>query len=375
MAVISTFPPTQCGLATFAAALVDGLLRAGCAQTGVLQVGGSAEPSNHPHLIGHVDPDDPRSVRTANEIAAHYDHIIIQHEFGIWGRDDGRAILDLLAAAAPPTTVTLHTVPAAPTASQRSILEEIGVRADNVVVMTRAARVRLLELCRIDPGKVAIIPHGATVVVDSPPLSDEIDYLTWGLLGPGKGIETVIDALAIVGDRVPGLRYTVAGQTHPKVRARSGERYRNDLIERARRLGVDHMVRFDDTYRSVPDLTALASAARAVILPYESVDQVTSGVLVDALAVGRPVVATAFPHALELLGAGAGIVVAHRDPVGMAEAILRLADDEVARAMSDRALRIGIRHSWDAVAGSYADLASTTSGRVALDLRRLAAGA
>lgn len=375
VAVISTFPPTQCGLATFASALVDGLLRAGCTQTGVIQVGGSAEPSNHPHLVGHLDPDDARSLRAAAEIAAHYDHLIVQHEFGIWGRHDGLGVLGFLDAAAVPATVTLHTVPAAPTRSQREILGQIGTRAARVAVMTRAARSRLLAVCEIEPDRVVIVPHGATVVDHPPPLVAQPTFLTWGLLGPGKGIETVIDALPLVADEIPGLRYVVAGQTHPKVRSHSGERYRHSLVDRARRLGVDHMVSFDDTYRTVPELTSLAVESRAVILPYESTDQVTSGVLVDALAAGRPVIATAFPHALELLGGGAGIVVAHGDPDAIADALRRLTCDATARDMAARAHRIGARHSWDVVSRSYAALASTPAGNDIQLLGNAATGA
>jgi glycosyltransferase involved in cell wall biosynthesis len=167
----------------------------------------------------------------------------------------------------------------------------------------------------------------------------------------------------------------VAGQTHPKVRARSGEQYRESLRDRARRLGVDAMIRFDDAYRTSAELADLALGARAVVLPYESTDQVTSGVLVDALAAGRPVIATAFPHALELLGGGAGIVVSHGDPVGMARAMRRLAADTVARDMAARAHRIGARHSWDLVARDYAELAVAPAHHGVTEPVRLATGA
>ena len=128
--------------------------------------------------------------------------------------------------------------------------------------------------------------------------------LTWGLLGPGKGIERVIEAMASLKDLPGRPRYLVAGRTHPKVLAADGEAYRDACIEQARRSGVADSVCFDAGYRNVAMLTALIQTAAVVVLPYDSIDQATSGVLVDAIASGRPVVATAFPHAIELLSSG-----------------------------------------------------------------------
>jgi len=133
-----------------------------------------------------------------------------------------------------------------------------------------------------------------------------------GLLGPGKGIEWAIDALAQLRDLKPRVKYIVAGNTHPKVFEYEGDVYRNMLIQRAKNRKVD--VEFDPEYRSLASLARLISEASIVILPYDSPDQVTSGVLVDAIAAGRPVIATAFPHAVELLSTGAGIVVPRQDP-------------------------------------------------------------
>jgi hypothetical protein len=162
--------------------------------------------------------------------------------------------------------------------------------------------------------KVVTIPHGATVPVGSAlPLSGGVSLLTWGLLGPGKGIEWVIDALAMVPELHDKVHYTVAGQTHPKIRANDGESYRDMLKRRAHLLGVSSLITFDDRYRSLDSLLELVNQSTCVVLPYDSDDQITSGVLVDAVSAGRPVIATAFPHADELLATGAGIVVPHRD--------------------------------------------------------------
>ena len=183
--------------------------------------------------------------------------------------------------------------------------------------------------------------------------------MTWGLLGPGKGIEWAIDAMATMSDVRPRPSYVVAGATHPKVLARDGETYRRMLIGRCWNSGVAPWVSFDDSYRDLASLTRLISSADLVVLPYDSEDQVTSGVLVDAVAGGRPVVATAFPHAVELLASGAGIVVPQRDAAALAptSSAASSTDPDLAESMAAEARRLAPELSWPAVAGRYDDLA------------------
>jgi glycosyltransferase involved in cell wall biosynthesis len=239
--------------------------------------------------------------------------------------------------------------------------------ADRVVVMTDTAKDRLLALYEIGDREVVTIPHGASlptvdglIDVDA---HDRPQLLTWGLLGPGKGIEHTIDALAMLGDMRPRPHYTVAGITHPKVFAASGDRYRHSLIRRASALRVAGSVTFDDTYRNLQQLTSFVASAAVVVLPYDSHDQVTSGVLVDAIAAGRPVIATAFPHAIELLGSGAGIVVPQADPKALAEAIrAMLSDAELLASMAAEARRIAPSLSWSAVADRYVQLLGELAG-------------
>ena len=197
---------------------------------------------------------------------------------------------------------------------------------------------------------------------------DRPQLLTWGLLGPGKGIEHTIDALGLLRDVHPRPRYTIAGVTHPKVFARQGDRYRESLIRRSWIRGVVGSVTFDDSYRRVAQLTRFVAGASVVVLPYDSRDQVTSGVLVDAIAAGRPVIATAFPHAVELLASGAGIVVPHADPVALAAAIRStVCDPDQHASMAAEAGRLAPGLSWAAVARQYAGLCDDL-GRVSLSV-------
>ena len=153
------------------------------------------------------------------------------------------------------------------------------------------------------------------------------------------------------------VKYVIAGQTHPKVLANEGERYRNMLKMRANRLGISEMVEFDDQYRTLPSLMGLIKSSTCVVLPYDSRDQITSGVLVDAISAGRPVIATEFPHARELVTSDIGIVVPHKDPVSVAGAIRAVVrNPRLVESMSMATVPIAREHNWRTVAARYADL-------------------
>jgi glycosyltransferase involved in cell wall biosynthesis len=254
----------------------------------------------------------------------------------------------------------LHTVLSQPTAAQRDVLEQVVARSAAVVVMAHTARDRLIATYGVDRHRVRVIPHGATLpVAGRPPRPAAAPTMvTWGLLGPGKGIEHAIDALALLDDLRPRPCYIVAGQTHPKVRGRSGDAYRELLMARAADRGVADRVEFDDRYLSPMALAALVRQADLVVLPYESREQVTSGVLVDAVACGQPVVATAFPHAVEMLRLGVGLVVPHDDPAALAGAVRRvLREPGLADRLRSAARALAPELSWEAVAGRYLALA------------------
>jgi glycosyltransferase involved in cell wall biosynthesis len=188
----------------------------------------------------------------------------------------------------------------------------------------------------------------------------EVPVLTWGLLSPGKGIEHGIAAIARLGIHSPAISYIVAGETHPKVRAVQGEQYRNSLKAQALALGVADHVRFDDAYRDWKSLAALVRTVDVVLLPYDSRDQVSSGVLVEALASGKPVIATRFPHAVELLADGAGILVDHGDVEGIAHALERvLYERDLAGRMASAARVAATPLLWPAVGASYRSLVNS----------------
>ena len=362
--LLSTYPPKLCGLATFAASLEREIRAQACRVDVVRIVDGDDLASIGSSVVAELVNGDSASVRATARALSRCDVAIIQHEYGIYGGEDGDEVIDVLSALEVPAIVTLHTVPLVPSPHQRSVLESVCELAARVVVMSAAASDRLLELYHVDPSKVETIAHGATTAAAPPVGADDArldlrpQLLTWGLIGPGKGIEHAIDALALLDDLRPAARYTIAGVTHPKVFAAHGDRYRSSLVARAHAAGLERSVTFDDTYRDRLGLARFVASASVVVLPYDSRDQVTSGVLVDAIAAGRPVIATAFPHAVELLGSGAGIVVPQGDPVALADAIRTVLSDPVLLgSMAAEARRIAPSLSWSAVAAQYVQLA------------------
>jgi glycosyltransferase involved in cell wall biosynthesis len=360
--ILSTYPPTWCALARFSAALAHSLTVQG-ADVSVVRVS-DGSPSPSARVIGELVNGSPASVAACVELLNQSDVAIIHYQDGVYGGADGDEVVGVIEGLRIPSIVILHTVPKSPTRQQRSVFEAIGARADQVIVMSGAARERLVHGFEIDRRKVATIPHGAIVPTGSCMRGGRPTLLTWGLLGPGKGIERVIDAMASLRD-VPGRpRYLVAGPTHPKVLAADGEAYRDALIEQARSSGIADSVCFDARYHNVATLTALIQSAAAVVLPYDATDQITSGALVDAVASGRPVVATAFPHAVELLATGAGIVVPHDDPAALVSALRRvLTEPRLAGAMAAEARQMAPELAWQVVAGAYLGLARRVLAR------------
>ncbi len=361
---LSTFPPTRCGLATFTAALSDALVVSADDDGTIIRAldrpedRGPQNPRSRPRVRADLIAGDRRSTIAAVAALNACDVAIVQHEYGIYGGPDGDQVLEVLAAMKVPAIVVLHTVLSAPTPHQREVLTEVCRLASIVVVMTSHARDRLATHYAIDLARVRIIPHGVQhLALRGPEHHRGRRVVTWGLLSPGKGIEWGIRAMAQLSDITPSVEYVVAGQTHPKVLAHAGESYRTMLSGLADELGVASSVRIDGRYLDPQQLADLIASADVVLLPYDSTDQATSGVLAEAVAAGVPVVATDFPHAVELLSSGAGTVIPHQDPDATAQALRDiLTGASVADRMREVALREASETTWSAVADRYREL-------------------
>lgn len=354
-AMVTTYEPTRCGIARFSASLIASLEEQGGGPIDVfrlLQPDDFASGSGA-RVMMEVNPASSLSVKVARRALQRYRAVVVQHEFGIYGPDDGAAVLDLVDLDAP-CIVVLHTVPGHPSARQRAILAGLIQSGTALVVPSESASECLESIVGVTARSVTVIPHGSDWTPCGSSSRVRRALLTWGLLGPGKGIERALRAIAGLDDLNPPVTYRVVGQTHPNVIRREGLSYRHYLEQLASDLGLKDRVEFDDGYKSDSDLYRLVEEADVVVIPYDTTEQICSGVLTDAVAAGKPVVATAFPHSSEMLSSGAGIVVEQEDIEGMTDALRTLLTNDLAYGRAvEQPNRLARRLSWPVVARRY----------------------
>jgi glycosyltransferase involved in cell wall biosynthesis len=186
---------------------------------------------NSPEVMSTMTAGDPASLKEAARRLNEMDVAVIQHEFGIYGGEDGDEVITLMQRLRVPTIVVMHTVVTSPTDHQLKVLSILCDLASAIITMSVAARDRLVSKYSVNPAKVSVVPHGAPAMPfrESKSSMERPQILTWGLIGPGKGIEWAIEAMSLLQDISPAPQYIVAGRTHPKVLTREGEAYRNRL--------------------------------------------------------------------------------------------------------------------------------------------------
>ena len=355
--VIGNYPPRRCGIATFTADMVHSLRTA--APDLAIDVWAMARPGDLPALDSTqtVEESDRQSHVDAGLAieASAPDLVWVQHEFGIFGGPAGEWLIDLLAPIAAPLVVTLHTVLAEPDEAQDRVLAWLAAHASRLVVMSRNAERILIARGDVDPEQVVVIEHGAP---DRPfgnaaamkarlGMPKGPMLLTFGLISPGKGIETAIKALARVVPHHPEVYYLVAGATHPNLLARDGEAYREGLVRLAEELGVANHIVWHNDYLSTPDLIDVIEAADIYLTPYTGPAQATSGTLSYAVTLGKAVISTPYSHAAELLGGGNGLLTPFGDEAAMGQAIADLlAEPEQLSRLQQRAYARGRTMAW-----------------------------
>lgn len=366
IAILGTYPPRRCGIATFTedlAVALPAVRPAADVQIVAMNDGGSyAYPAQVTATIEQADLESYEAAADALN-ARSVDLVCVQHEFGIFGGPDGSYLLTLLRRLHAPIVTTLHTVLERFTPGQAQVVEELTALSSQIVVMSERA-ISFLVAQGVPRQKIVFVPHGVPdlrcdreFAKAAMGLSDRALILTFGLLSPNKGIETAIRALPELVRERPDVLYIVLGETHPHIRAQNGEAYRHRLMKLAADIGVAGNVRFDDTYSDLDGLTRVLAAADMCLLPYQSREQITSGTLAYAVGNGRAVVSTPFWHAEELLADGRGMLTPFGDHDAMSRALRDLLRGEVARADMERRCRIyGARMRWSNVAHSYGDV-------------------
>jgi glycosyltransferase involved in cell wall biosynthesis len=366
IAFVGNYLPRQCGIATFTTDLCNALATEyGSERLFAIPVNDPESSYEYPERVRlELDQEDVSSYERAAEFLNFNgnDLVCLQHEYGIYGGIAGRHILALLHKLTMPVVTTLHTVLKDPNPDQRAVLEEIARLSDRLIVMSEQAAQFLREVYAIPSGKIDIIPHGVPdfQFMDPNYFKDRFGtegksvLLTFGLLSPNKGIENVIRALPAILARHPNVVYIVSGVTHPHIRRREGERYREELQALAEQLGVSSNLILVNRFVSAEELVEHVGAADIYITPYRQEAQIVSGTLAIALGAGKAIISTPYWHAKELLADNRGILVPFENPDAIAEAVLRLLDNEGERhAMRKRAYLHSRETIWPKTARKY----------------------
>ncbi len=366
IAFVGNYLPRECGIATFTTDLCNAL----ATEYGEGRL--FAIPVNDPDS-SYDYPEQVRLELTQEDIASYEraadflnfnsnDLVCLQHEYGIYGGAAGRYILALLRRLKMPLVTTLHTVLRQPDANQRIVLEEIAQLSDRLIVMSELAAQLLREVYAVPSGKIDVIPHGVPDMpfMDPNYFKDRFGtegksvLLTFGLLSPNKGIENVIRALPAILERHPNVVYIVSGVTHPHIRRREGERYREGLQALAEQLGVSSQLILNNRFVSAEELVEHVGAADIYITPYRQEAQIVSGTLAIALGAGKAIVSTPYWHAKELLAEKRGVIVPFENPEAIAKAVVALLENDAERhAMRKRAYLHSRGTTWPTTARAY----------------------
>lgn len=372
IALVSTYPPRECGIATYTAHLREGIQQATSSCVPVAAISHYPNEYHYPSEVWWELLQDKRSsyqqlatTLTRDERVA---AVGLQHEFGIYGGKDGEYVLDFVERLGKPLIVTLHTILSQPSSNQRRIILGLCHHANAVVVMARKGVELLEKVYGVPQDKVKVIPHGLPSldydqqtradVKTALGLQGNVVLCTFGLISRGKGIETVIEALPRIVARHPQVRYLILGKTHPEVVRQEGETYRMELQERVRQLGLDAYVEFVDRYLDEEELVRYLLATDIYVTPYLAKEQITSGTLTYAMGLGKVVISTPYWHAEELLGEGRGVLVPFRDEKAVADAVNALIErPQWAKEIGSRARKLGKSMEWPRVGERYLELA------------------
>lgn len=367
---VGTYSPQQCGIASFSKDLRDNLMRLG-ESISIAAVSDPHYTYNYPNEVSYVMRQAQKIdyANTANDVNRNIgiDLVIVQHEYGIYGGADGNYLLDFTSRLQKPFVLVTHTVLPVPTARQRTVLRNLCQQAAAVVCMTRTSAALASQIYEAAPEKVYVIHHGVPAFQkkDRQILKREYGFedknliTTFGLIGPGKGIEIGIRALKELVTQHKNLMYLIVGRTHPLLVKHEGERYREMLTDLVKDLGMQDHVTFINRFLEPEELGDYLYMSDIYLSPYPQADQAISGTLAYALGCGRAIVSTPYLYAQEMVAQGQrGLVAPDATDKSLAKLLNRiLSEPDLKIILEQRAAKLGGKIKWPYIARQYAMLA------------------
>jgi glycosyltransferase involved in cell wall biosynthesis len=374
VAFVGNYLPRRCGIATFTHDLHRAASKARPdLETCVVAMTDTGRTYDYPpSLRFEIHEETIGEYINAAEFlnSARFDVVSLQHEYGIFGGEAGGNVVELLSRLEMPVVTTLHTVLAKPTAKQHDVMDRIIDTSAKVVVMSEKGREFLRSVHDVPARKIEVIPHG---IPDFPflethhakakfDLAGKMTILTFGLLSPNKGIETMLDAMPEIIKSCPNALYVVLGATHPNIVRQQGEAYRDSLTARVKALGIEDHVVFFNQFVDQATLLDFISMCDVYTTPYLNESQMTSGTLAYSFGLGKAVVSTPYWHAKELLNDGCGILVPFGDAKALSAEVTGLLVNDARRdSMRKRAYAASRSMTWAQTAKRYLSVFETES--------------
>lgn len=366
---LGSYPPRECGIATFTKDVVDSYNRAFGISSQVVAID---EPGGEmrrygPEVVARLAEQDRYGYAAVADFINRHpaDLLNVQHEYGLFGGERGEWLVDLLRALQKPVVVTLHTVLPEPDETMLRVTRELCASAARVVSLSETGRSLLESVYGVDPETLRVIHHGVPDVpfqnTDAAKASFGIGQRTvvstFGLISRGKGLEYAIEAMRDVVSRHPETLYLILGATHPVVRRHEGESYRESLLAKVREYGLQYNVQLVDKYLDFDELVGYLAATDIYLTPYLNPAQIVSGTLAYAVGCGKAIISTPYLYAQELLAHSRGFLCEFRDAPSIARRLNMLLDDPtLRRATERRAYRFGRQMTWPHVSVEYGNL-------------------
>ncbi|HZK42703.1 MAG TPA: glycosyltransferase family 4 protein [Syntrophomonadaceae bacterium] len=387
IANVGTYPPKQCGIATFSMDLRNSLL-VNNVEVDIIALSDESYQYEYPaevkFVISQTKANDYfEAVNYINE-DEDIDAVIIQHEYGIFGGSNGRYVLEFAKNLKKPYLVVTHTVLPTPLEEQKSVLNQLCKNAAGVVCMTKLSATLLSNLYKVSRSKIQVINHGVPYFEPKPNvelkeefnLTDKQVISTFGLIGPGKGLELGIRAMVDVVKYDPSIVFLILGQTHPMLKKTEGEKYREMLEKLTVELGLVENVKFVNKFLSDEELGEYLYLTDIYLSPYPNMDQAVSGTLTFAIGCGRAIVSTAYAYATEVLKDNTGLLAKEPTPLALAQLMIKvLEDDNLKKDLQKNAMKLGRNWSWPNIGKKYAyflgDVSNKKITREANDLKHV----